>query len=245
VPFVIKLAFVSSLALLAFDVVLLALLALSPSSKIDPGVATLCGAVIGLSVIGWQARLGFQNLIKSQENQARLEREARLHQAEIEENSIRAEELRKRDYLLSALRAEIVYLWGKANDAQSGSDALRHTYLEYASRGTPPSKGPIPFPSFDAPVFRANIDNLGLLGASLGADMITVLSYADGKSKDFNSEQPIKQDLLAKLYEGNALLLKHWAQDLYHVAMRIRAIEEGTPDPGTLSATQRERRAKG
>lgn len=241
-PLVMKIALGAMLALLGLNALILGGLTLSSSSKIDPGLATLCGAIIGLSVIGWQARLGFQNLIKSQENQARLERKARLHQAEIEENARIAEERRKRTYLLSALRSEIVYLHREARDAETLSAAMVPIYEDYARKGAGNVTGPIPLKSFDAPIYRASITNLGLLGVSLGSDVVAVLSYADGKSKDFKPNQSMTNDFIATLYKGNAQLLKHWRQDLYHVAMRIRAVEEGTPDPGTLISTERERR---
>jgi hypothetical protein len=46
------------------------------SWKIDPGTATLSGAIIGLAIIGRQTRRGFANLIRSQNNQAELDRDA-------------------------------------------------------------------------------------------------------------------------------------------------------------------------
>jgi hypothetical protein len=46
------------------------------SLRIDPGVATLIGAIVGLGIVAWQARLGFRNLILSQEHRqlSRLKR---------------------------------------------------------------------------------------------------------------------------------------------------------------------------
>jgi len=49
--------------------------------KLDQGMATLVGAVVGFGIIAWQAKIGFSNLIKSQANQSTLDREAREHQA--------------------------------------------------------------------------------------------------------------------------------------------------------------------
>jgi len=74
-------------ALLAVTVILLfveLVIAIAPitaffttwSWKVDPGLATLTGAVLGLSIVALQAKAGFNNLVRSQENQARLERDA-------------------------------------------------------------------------------------------------------------------------------------------------------------------------
>lgn len=45
------------------------------SWKIDPGIATLIGAIVGLYIVGMQARAGFSNLIRSQEHHAAIERQ--------------------------------------------------------------------------------------------------------------------------------------------------------------------------
>lgn len=51
------------------------------ANSIGSGLATLIGSVIGLSVIAFQTRQGFKNLIASQEHRADKEREARADQA--------------------------------------------------------------------------------------------------------------------------------------------------------------------
>jgi hypothetical protein len=54
------------------------------SWHIDQGVATLIGAILGLGIVAWQARLGFTNLIRSQEHRADIEAKARNHQHELD-----------------------------------------------------------------------------------------------------------------------------------------------------------------
>jgi len=89
------------------------LLALTPSAlgsfsgKVDPGLATLIGAIVGFSIVAYQARAGFMNLIRSQENQAKLEREARVHQMELDEEARKIVEVAERKTLMAALRAEL------------------------------------------------------------------------------------------------------------------------------------------
>jgi hypothetical protein len=51
--------------------------------KLDQGTATLLGAIIGLSIVARQARRGFTNLVRSQAHQAQIDRDARLHQSEL------------------------------------------------------------------------------------------------------------------------------------------------------------------
>jgi hypothetical protein len=48
-------------------------------------------------------------------------------------------------------------------------------------------------------------------------------------------------NVVAALYKALMEGMREWHADLYHVAMRIRAIEEGTPDPGTLLEAQNKR----
>ena len=81
------------------------------SWKIDPGTATLCGAIIGLAIIGQQARRGFANLIKSQRNQSELDRDARLHQHAIEREREIEKRSNDRNVLLAAMWAETVTVW--------------------------------------------------------------------------------------------------------------------------------------
>jgi len=54
--------------------------------RIDLGVAILIGAIAGLGIVGWQARLGFANLIRSQEHGAAIEIDARNQQQLLDVN---------------------------------------------------------------------------------------------------------------------------------------------------------------
>jgi hypothetical protein len=240
-PAVLKLAFVASIGLLAFDLVMLVSIVLSGSAKIDSGIATLCGAVIGLSVVAWQTGKGFQNLIQSQENQARIEREGRLHRAELDELAAARKLTHDREVLLGALRAEIVYLFGEAITAERHVRGLLKMQNFLKDRGSPALIKELGLRTFDAPVFKANIHNLGLLGAHLGADIIKVLSRANGKETKITHDQPIPHDTVVYIYEGNMDWLRKWASDLHHVGLRLLAAENQTADLGTLAETQKER----
>ena len=211
------------------------------SWKLDPGTATLCGAIIGLAIIGRQTRRGFANLIKSQRNQSEIDREARVHQAQLSREAALMTHSNERDVLLSAMWAETTALWHKVVEAEISAETFDLVHENFERSGSPNTSRGIILQSFDAPVFKANIPNLGLLGSSLAADVISVMARADGKDK-----QPIdivaSNQTLITVYKGNAAMLKKWRQDLSHVAMRIASIQGGRPDPGTLVATEEQRR---
>jgi hypothetical protein len=230
-PWIVWLAFVSSIALLAFDAVLFVTIGFSASSKIDPGIATLFGAVIGLSVVAWQARIGFQNLIKSQENQARLEREGRIHRAELEQHAEARIEERRRADLLGALRAEIAYLFRAVSEAERHVLGMIMIQKAIMKRDMPLSTKVIALHSFDAPVFKANIPNLGLIGAYLGADIINVLSRANGKEVKFTTEQPMPHEavLMTRAIippsENGVLIYTTWLCAFYRMRIILLTLE--------------------
>ena len=84
----------------------------------------------------------------------------------------------------------------------------------------------------DAPIFKANISKLGMLGASIAADVVLVASKAKGgEPTKIKSETQYSHDILATIYKGNEEVMTDWRQDLLHVASRLRSIRDGTPDP--------------
>lgn len=212
--------------------------------KIDQGAATLLGAIIGLSIVGQQARLGFRNLVRSQTRQAELDREARLHKAELDRDAVRANADREKQLLLSAIRAEIAALLSGTLNQQKIAKTLHEMSRAFAANKMPSTTDRYAFPLFDAPVFRANIANIGLLGTDLGADVIKVLSPANGAKHEIKQDAPIPHETLVVLYGAQHDYFAKWYSDLYHVAMRIIAIESETPDPGSLITTETDRYKK-
>jgi hypothetical protein len=240
-PFELRVALIACCALVALNVCW----ALSQASwKIDSGIATLIGAVFGFAVVGFQTRRGFHNLTRSQSHQAQLDREARMHAAEIDENFKRTERDYEKAVLLAAIRAEIAAVHCKICEQQMGVERLANWYRAFASAKLPSTNKTFGYYSPKAIVFETNIAKIGLLGTNLGADVIKVLSKADGKNLTIDLVHTVDHDVYAKLYEGQSSGLKKWASDLFHVAMRIRAYEDGTPDPGTLTETQEKRYAE-
>jgi hypothetical protein len=213
--------------------------------KLDQGMATLVGAVVGLGIIAYQTRIGFRNLIASQANQSTLDREAREHQAALDDKADERATKRQKENLLSAIRAEIISLHEQACTSLHTVDIYEKLYTEMVKAKAPATSKAVAFKSFDAIVFKQNIAHIGLLGPSLGGDVIKVLSIAQGKPMSVELEnKTIPNEIVASLYGGHAEHLRDWIDDLYHVAMRIRSVEENTPDPGTLTQTQKARREK-
>lgn len=209
------------------------------SWRVDPGVATLIGAIVGLCIVAWQARLGFTNLIRSQEHRATIEMEARQHQhkldTEREENRIEGE----RRVLMAALRAEIVGLIDQARPPMDHA-RIMHLLLQEMGAAKAPNatKSFMAWPTFNAPVYQANISKIGLLGASLGADVVRLMAKTGITAPPADFDRPLPNEMVAAMYNGMVDGMREWCADLHHVAMRIRAREEGTPDPGTLLEAQ-------
>jgi hypothetical protein len=205
--------------------------------RIDPGVATLMGAIVGLGLVSWQVRLGFSNLISSQEHRAAIERQARQHQEmlDIDQETRRTDEERR--ILMAALRAEITGLMEQAQRAEKYS-----TIMQQLAAEAPTSTQSFKSPTFSSPVYRANISKIGLLGVSLGADVVELMAKSGIQAPPAEFNQPLSNEMVAKLYGGMADEMREWQADLSHVAMRIRAHEEGTQDPGTLREAQKQRR---
>jgi hypothetical protein len=83
-------------------------------------------------------------------------------------------------------------------------------------------------------VYQANVTKIGLLGVSLGADVVKVMAPTAVRQTPTTSDTPFPHEIVALWYDGLASRMSEWHGELYHMAMRFRAAEAGTPDPGTL-----------
>jgi hypothetical protein len=214
------------------------------SWKIDPGTATLFGAVIGLAIIGQQAKRGFTNLIKSQRNQSELDREARLHQVELDQLKQTEEEKHKLNSLANALWGEVYALYFQVSDVYQANIMFAKIAEAMAKQRTAPFSKKLAFPAFDAPVYKANITNLGLLPPGIAADVILVMTRAKGgENHTIEQETPISHDMAKTLHSGFADTLKDWRDDLLHVSKRLSSIiNQQTLDPGSLYDAQQARK---
>jgi hypothetical protein len=167
------------------------------SWRIDPGVATLIGAIVGLGIVAWQARLGFTNLIRSQENQAAIETEARLHQHQLDIDRERQRANEDRRILMSTLRAEIVGLMQQAQNTMNHANVMRAMLKVMADEKAPDFTTSFTWPTFQAPVYQANLSKMGLLGASLGADVIKVMAMTGRTLPPSTSDKPMPNNVVA------------------------------------------------
>jgi hypothetical protein len=206
--------------------------------RIDPGVAILIGT-LGVCILGW---VGIATLIRSQEHRAVLDMEARQHQhtLDLDREGKRIDE--NRALLMAALRAEITGLMHRAEDTIKSSNIMQSWLQEIIAAKAPNSPASFKWPTFKAPVYQANVSNIGLLGASLGADVVSVMTRTGIIDSPATINRPISNEVVAKLYAGLEDAMREWREDLCHVALRIRAREEGTSEPGPLLEAQIKRK---
>jgi hypothetical protein len=144
---------------------------------------------------------------------------------------------------MAALHAEIISLWHQAHTARTWALTLHLMYEGMEKKRIESSTAEIFQVSFEAPVFRTNIAKLGLLGASLASDVVLVASRAKDTPK-IVLDKPISFDMLKTVYKGIEQSMDEWCADLTHVALRLRAAQEGTPDPGALQYARQKRKAE-
>jgi len=211
--------------------------------------ATFIGAIIGLSVVAWQTRRGFRNLIASQEHRADIERKARADQARIQ-REFAAEQLeREKMALAAALTGELFSLWDQVKNMgvmATAQSILLEEMIKDGAQGKQNSKLPI-FP-LRVPIYEANIAKLGLLGSSLAGDVARVLSRATIAPSTSTDRQASLMDIDIKMLKGTIDGLvqanKDWLEDISHVISRLSALERGTNDPGPLYTLEQERERK-
>ena len=186
-------------------------------------MATVFSAIIGLYILGYQARLGFNNLIASQENQANIERKRQ------------EEELKKERYLLaSALRAEIMALtWEVTKSVQW---ATTMAFLLRDARGQWTGGVKIPPRALKTPVFDANVSKLGLLRASVAGDVIAVLAKARADTSINDPKDVLDNKVVANYYEGLSKSFEAMYEEMMHISRRLECFENSKiEDPGSVS----------
>jgi hypothetical protein len=210
------------------------------ANGITPGLATLIGSLLGLSVIGWQTRQGFRNLIASQEHRAAKEREARADQARIERAATNEQFERERKALAAALAGELYSLSRQVRNVRSWHVVNIALLKEMEREGVRTKKGTFSVPSFDVPVYEANVEKLGVLGSSNAGDVARVYSTF---SLSATSQQDLDVDIkvVIAMYEGIIESMDIWMEDISHVIKRLVALEHGYNDPGTLFELEQQR----
>jgi len=180
------------------------------SNDLPQGWAILIGLGLGLGAIAWQTNKGFRSLIKNQQNQAELNRQAKLQmslQQHSSETNARAADGKT---LAAALLGELT--------ACHQMCSLQATNIG-GVQGAPNS------PATSAPVYQSTIPQLGLLGASLVADVVTAYSWLHMEAR---CDRPSKAELT----------------DIAQVITRLRAFQEGSRDPGPVFSVKRTEEAE-
>lgn len=98
----------------------------------------------------------------------------------------------------------------------------------------------IPINKMEIPVYETKISQMGLLGASLAADLSEIYSTITFKTAQLDQKFPIH--MIITLEENIIRMAPALDQDILHVCNRLQAFELGHPDPGTLSAQRHKRK---
>jgi hypothetical protein len=244
-PFWMRAIAVAILALFAvnlffFVAPLTALIRSIAPTKVDLGLATLVSILAGLGFVAWQVRSGFNNVIRSQETRQEIEQRAREHQALLERKVREDNEQREIRQLAALLQAELVVLSEQVGAAREWAVVQQAFFEEMAKEGIRSSTRTVPSYSFRVPVFEHNVGRIGLIGASHAADVVMVASRALATRPEM-TEKPLPNEILAAKCKGLIDEYDDWQHDLQHVAMRLRALEFGLEDPGTLLDAQTRR----
>jgi len=203
-------------------------------------LATIVAALIGFSGVIITTRAGFQNLITSQENQAKREREDREHRASMQEKAKQDEIAHAKSILISSLQAELSMLLDHVH-AQESVLYVQKKLMEHAKDDPQLSKQEVAIvkPLYSTPIYDANIDKLGLLGFDLGSDVIKI--YSGTKfTADSTKIDPASAFLL---YNAMHTFHLNWSEEIVHVVKRLNwGIGRGS-DPGSLYEFRNKRNA--
>jgi hypothetical protein len=165
---------------------------------LPPGWALLAGLGGGLCVIAWQINRGLRYLIKTQQTQAELNRQATLQQPRTETGSRTLDGKTIAAALIGELTA---CYWTRA--------AQLKNQIGEALAASQNSHGASTGERFS--LYQSIIPQLGLLGASLVSDVVTLYSVLQMA----HTHVPSQAELT----------------DIAKVITRLKAFQEGFPDP--------------
>jgi hypothetical protein len=175
---------------------------LSDLSAMPQGLWTFVGVLLGLSAVAGSTCQGFRNLIQAQNHRGELDRDARSHQAKLSEDAKRADQDREAQVVAAAISAELVALVPGVQRSLSLLKGYK-VILDAVGKADKSVKSPIVFPEFMTPIYDANVAKLGLLGASIASDVVTV--YAMAKIKPKNTEDQFVAAGLRSFTRGSSL----------------------------------------
>jgi hypothetical protein len=138
-------------------------------AAIPASIATFITGIAGLGMVAWQTNRGLKNVIRGQSHRAKIERQARNHQAEIATAELSRKALNEKKALASIIAAELMNL---VDLAQNRVHSELSVSKEYARMATIKPNHAIPIASFNCPLFDANSSNIGVLGYRTCLDII-------------------------------------------------------------------------
>jgi hypothetical protein len=189
-------------------------------------IATLIAGIGGLFMIAWQTRKGFHHLKAGQDHRAGLDREARVHQAELERESEALALIERRAGLEIGIKAEVL---ANAEAAYYLISALKITY-EVAEQ-FPSASQYLDIDEIHQSrlIYETNISELSLHNPRLSADVIAFYALIDRR-------YIIRRNRQEETYEQFVTLIDtrtKWASSIIMVAERIlgRSIPNPIPTP--------------
>ena len=220
--------------------------------QIDQGLATLLGAIVGLSIVAVQARAGFRNLRLSQAHQAglarmaqheqaELDREARRDQFELQSAHDRQSKLFEKKALAAALNGELLAVHAYMTNRISVLKLQRLIYEAMPEDMVMPG-AKIEIKGAATPIFDANISKMGLLEPSLISDVIEL--FHNAKADVSAPADKISAGMIAKTLGA---FVDGWDAtnlDFLHLQKRLMAIQYGSADPGARILARQTEAAK-
>ncbi|WDR05655.1 hypothetical protein PSQ90_15545 [Devosia rhodophyticola] len=216
--------------------------------QIDQGWATLIGAVVGLSIVALQARIGLRNLRQSQvhqaslarlaqHEQAQLDREARRDQFELQtEHDNHTMQLQKKA-LAAALNGELLAVYTHLNNR---ARVLKMQQLIYESipKESLIAGARIEILGAPTPIFDASIPKMGLLEPSLISDIVEL--FQNAKSNVSAPADKITAEMIATTLGAVAVSWEATRLDFLHLQKRLIAVQYGSADPGARVLARQE-----
>jgi hypothetical protein len=212
---------------------------------ISPSGATLIAAILGFSAVAWQTRQGFKNIVKSQDNQARLDRESREDQSRIAHQHKLDDWNHEKRALAASLCGE---LSAAATRLFNTRPILSIQKLVYQQIGDAVSSQPVRVASYlsssEPRIFAANAARIGVLGPSIASDVVEMYQILL-----WSGEVPAATTLtgtqISKLFEAQLEALDDWIQDQHHVNLRLLSLYGSQEDPGPLYFERQKRKKSG
>jgi hypothetical protein len=191
-------------------------------NDLPQGWAILIGLALGLCAIAWQTSRGFGSLIKSQQNQAELDRQARQQLLQLERRAETDARAADGKALAAALIGELTVCHRMQSLRATNLGVMQAVSKKIGGDGASAAE-PFTSPAISTPVYQSIIPQLGLLGASLVADVVAVYSRLNMEA---HGDKPPRAELLTTVVED--------LRDITHVITRLQAFQEGSRDPGPV-----------